>query len=75
MDKKKKIKAIIDLLKRNPDQIFSANKVNNSLDFPQDNDQLWETRDILLELKKHGSLQEIPGHGFKYIAFEDRKVG
>ena len=76
MDKEKKAQAIIAFLKNNPGQFYSANKVNKALGFPPEDDHhAWETHGILLELSKAGVVEQKKGHGFRYIAFEDRKVG
>ena len=76
MDRESKAKAIIAFLKNNPDQFFSANTINKALGIkPEDDHHAWDTHGILLELKKAGVLSQTKGHGFRYIAFEDRKVG
>lgn len=77
MDKDKRAKDIIAFLKNNPDQFFSANKINQALGIPPEDDHhAWGTHRILLEeLSKTGVVEQKKGHGFKYVAFEDRKVG
>ena len=76
MDKEKKAQAIIAFLKKHPDQFFSANKVNKALGFPPEADHhAWGSHGILSELKTAGVVEQKKGHGFRYIAFDDRKVG
>lgn len=72
----KRAKDIIAFFKNNPGQFFSASEINKALGIsPEDDQHVWGTHGILLELSKAGVVAQTKGHGFMYVAFENRKVG
>ena len=72
-NKEHKIKRILRLFENNPDALFTAMKVNQTLHLPVGYNH-WPTHALLKELEEKGYLEQEKGRGFKYTLTKEDMV-